>query len=107
MKKHLSILVAGALAVWFVAMSVHYAGASPEKWKLEVMVTTKDGDAIKLTYGNPKDGVHWFPSEAACKQLAADPASDFAPVWKKLQALAKARGDKLDKPLCVMVLDDA
>jgi hypothetical protein len=101
------VLVA-ALAVWILTLTVHNSNAkaytgpvqqyvqdkSPAepgpRWKI---ILTLDGPPGKqdLTYGNQKDGVHWFDTREECEAARKGGDKHFADGLEKLRAMIKAQ----------------
>lgn len=106
MKKSLIIVLLGALAVWFVALSIHYASAS-EHWKITAIVRNhaNPDEWVRTVYGKQETGPIYFDSEAACKKEIADKKSTFnVTTWLKMLAVVKQTGDVLEAPVCVLDL---
>lgn len=98
-----AIMLAGALAVGFVAMTIHNAHAA-EHWKVTVEITSKDGEKASFTHGTRGLGPRYFDSEEACKAALKDPKDLLAEIQKALAAQAKKIGAKVGPFTCKLDL---
>lgn len=82
------MMVFGAIAVFCLVMAVHGARSeeAQPKWKI---VVTLDGPPGKqeLTYGNQKDGIHWFATKEDCEKARKGGDPKLAEGLKKVAAL--------------------
>ena len=102
----LAVLAVAGILAWVAVMSARPARAESEHWKIVAEITSKDGESLKLVYGNPQTGAVYFDTEAACKAEIADKKSTFnTTAWKTVQEAAKKMKAKVGEPSCVMDLE--
>lgn len=101
-----ALMLTVAFLAWLTVMFVRPARAESEHWKITADIVSKDGEHVKLVYGNPQTGPVYFDTEAACKTEITDKKSTFnTTAWKTVQEAAKKMKATVATPTCVMDLD--
>lgn len=110
----LTFMAAVAIAVGVIIGAVTHARGATEdqttvpgvQWKLVVVVESKDGDKISLTYGSQATGAILFSSKEECE---ANKKTDeaLAKAVASVLAVAAVRGDKVVGVNCVLNDDGA
>ena len=102
----LAVLAVAGILGWVAVMSARPARAESEHWKITADIVSKDGEHVKLVYGNPQTGPVYFDTEAACKTEITDKKSTFnTTAWKTVQEAAKKMKATVATPTCVMDLE--